>query len=86
MKKNHIEIEDIIDSRIAELEEDYELDWDDINRIRLAIYKENGWNYDPFPEEDPDEEEEEESYDEEYRYKSLEELLNEVGLTMRVFL
>ncbi|MCD8051860.1 MAG: hypothetical protein LUE89_09315 [Clostridiales bacterium] len=84
MKRNHIEIEDIIDSRIAELEEEYELDWDDINRIRLAIYKENGWNYDPFPEEDPNEEDEESEG--EWHYRTLEEDLNEVGMSVRDFL
>ncbi len=84
MKRNHIEIEDIIDSRIAKMEEDYELDWDDINRIRLAIYKENGWNYDPFPEENPDEEDED--YEGEWHYHTLEDDLNEVGMSVGDFL
>lgn len=84
MKKNFTEIEAIIESRIAELEEEYELDRDDLGDIRLEAYKENGWSYDPFPEED--EEEEEEDYEEEWHYKSLEEQLNEVGMSMRDFL
>ncbi len=83
MKKNYTEIEAIIEERIAELEEEYELDRDDINSERLKIYKENGWSYDPFPEED--EEEEEESCEEEYHYRSMEEMLNEVGMSWRDF-
>lgn len=83
MKKNYTEIEAIIEERIAELEEEYELDRDDINGIRLEAYKENGWSYDPFPEED--EEAEEESYEEEYHYRSMEEQLNEVGMSWRDF-
>lgn len=84
MKKNYTEIEAIIEERIAELEEEYELDRDDINDIRLEAYRENGWSYDPFPEED-EEEEEEETCEEEYHYRSMEEMLNEVGMSWRDF-
>ena len=49
MKKNFTEIEEIIENRIAELEEEYDLDRYDIEDIRTEAYKENGWNYGPFP-------------------------------------
>ena len=82
MKKNFTEIEEIIESRIAELEEEYDLDRYDIEEIRTEAYRENGWNYDPFP---LDEEEAEES-EEEWHYRSIEEQLAEVGMSMRDFL
>ena len=83
MKKNFTEIEEIIESRIAELEEEYELDNDDIADIRLEAYKEGGWSYDPFPLEEEEEDEEEE---ETYRYWSMEDRLREVGMSMRDFI
>ena len=49
MKKNFTEIEETIENRIAELSEEYDLDRSDIEDIRMEAYKENGWNYDPFP-------------------------------------
>ena len=49
MKKNFTEIEEIIESRIAELEKEYDLDHYDIEDIRLEAYWENGWSGDPFP-------------------------------------
>ena len=49
MKKNFTEIEEIIENRIAELEEEYDLDRYDIEEIRTEAYRENGWSYDPFP-------------------------------------
>ena len=82
MKKNFTEIESIIESRIAELEEEYELDRDDIADIRLEAYRENGWSYDPFPEED----EEEEEAEEEWHYMSMEDQLREVGMSWRDFI
>lgn len=81
MKKNYTEIEAIIEERLAELEEEYELDDYDRNEIREEIYKENGWSYDPFPIEDEEEEEEEE----EYHYRSMAEMLWEVGMSERDF-
>lgn len=81
-KKNYTEIEKIIEKRIAELEEEYELDNDDIEEIRTEAYKENGWSYDPFPLEE-EEPEEEEIF---YGYRSLEDQLWEVGMSMRDFL
>lgn len=78
-KKNYTEIEKIIEKRIAELEEEYELDNDDIEEIRTEAYKENGWNYDPFPLEEEEEPEEEEIF---YGYRSLEDQLWEVGMSM----
>lgn len=79
MKKPYTEIEEIIENRIAELEEEYELDRWDIAEIRLEAYRENGWSHDPFPEEEQEEEEE-------YHFRTLEQQLWEVGMSMRDFL
>ena len=46
------------DQRIAELEEEYELDTYDIQEIRDEEYRLGGWSYDPFPEIEEEEEEE----------------------------
>lgn len=81
-KKNFTEVEEIIENRIAELEEEYELDRDDIAEIREEAYRENGWAYDPFPLEDEEEKEEEE----EWYYRSMEDQLREVGMSIRDFL
>lgn len=81
MKKTITEIESIIEERIAELEEEYELDIYDRNDIREEEYKKGGWKHDPFPEEL----EEEEAEEEEWHYHSMEERLNEVGMSMRDF-
>ena len=81
MKKTITEIESIIEERIAELEEEYELDIYDRNDIREEEYKKGGWKHDPFPEEL----EEEEAEAEEWHYRSMEEQLNEVGMSMRDF-
>ena len=82
MKKTITEIETIIEERIAELEEEYELDIYDRNDIREEEYKKGGWKHDPFPEEL----EEEEAEEEEWHYRSMEEQFNEVGMSMRDFL
>ena len=82
MKKTITEIETIIEERIAELEEEYELYIYDRNDIREEEYKKGGWKHDPFPEEL----EEEEAEEEEWHYRSMEEQLNEVGMSMRDFL
>ncbi len=82
MKKTITEIESIIEERIAELEEEYELDIYDRNDIREEEYQKGGWKHDPFPEEP----EEEETEEEEWHYLSMEEQLNEVGMSMRDFL
>jgi len=71
-----------IEERITELEEEYELDTYDIQEIRDEEYRLGGWSYDPFPEIEEEEEEEEE----EWHYRSLEQQLNEVGMSMRDFL
>ena len=57
MKKNFTEIEEIIENRIAELEEEYDLDRWDIQEIRTEAYRENGWSGDPFPLDEEEEEE-----------------------------
>ena len=82
MKKTISEIESIIEDRIAELEEEYELDIFDRNDIREEEYRKGGWKHDPFPEELEEEEDEEE----EWHYMSLELHLYEVGMSMRDFL
>lgn len=80
MKKTITEIESIIEERIAELEEEYELDIYDRNDIREEEYRKGGWKHDPIPEELEEEETEEECH-----YRSMEEQLNEVGMSMRDF-
>ena len=80
-KQNYTEIEARIEERIAKLEEEYELDTYDIQEIRDEEYRLGGWSYDPVPEIEEEEEEEEE----EWHYRSLEEQLNEVGMSMRDF-
>ena len=82
MKKNFTEIEEIIENRIAELEEEYDLDRYDIEGIRTEAYRENGWGSDPFPLD----EEEAEEPEEEWHYRSIEKQLAEVGMSMRDFL
>ena len=77
MKKTITEVETAIENRIAELEEEYELDIYDRNDIREEEYQKAGWRHDPFPEELEEEAEEEE---EDWHYHSMEERLNEVGI------
>lgn len=77
MKKNYTEIESIIEERIAELEKEYDLDRFDIAEIREEAYTENGWNHDPFPEENGEEEEDEE----EWHYRSIEDQLHDLGMS-----
>ena len=45
-------------------------------------YQKAGWRHDPFPEELEEDDEEEE---EDWHYHSMEERLNEVGMSMRDF-
>lgn len=82
MKKTITEVKTTIEERIAELEKEYELDFYDRNDIREEEYQKGGWKHDPFPEEL----EEEEAEEEEWHYRSMEEQLNEVGMSMRDFL
>lgn len=81
-KKTIPEVETAIENRIAELEEEYELDIYDRNDIREEEYQKAGWRHDPFPEELEEEDEEEE---EDWHYHSMEERLNEVDMSMRDF-
>ena len=60
MKKTITEVETAIENRIAELEEEYELDIYDRNDIREEEYQKGGWKHDPYPEELDEEEEEDE--------------------------
>ena len=48
MKKTITEVETAIENRIAELEEEYELDIYDRNDIREEEYQKAGWRHDPF--------------------------------------
>ena len=66
MKKTISEIESIIEDRIAELEEEYELDIFDRNDIREEEYRKGGWKHDPFPEELEEEEDYFPDFDEIY--------------------
>ena len=91
-KKSITEIEQLIEKELAEQSEIYDLDRWDRNEIRKEIYKANGWSYDPFPEEDEEEEDEEDEdveYDEWgepiYRYRSMADMLHEVGMSERDF-
>ena len=79
MKKTITEIETAIEKRIAELEEEYELDIYDRNDIREEEYQKGGWKHDPYPEELDEEEEE-------WHYMTMEQQLNEVGMSMRDFI
>ena len=78
MKKTITEVETAIENRIAELEEEYELDIYDRNDIRSSDLLDDEDEEDE--EEDDDEEEEED-----WHYHSMEERLNEVGMSMRDF-
>ena len=80
MKKTITEVETAIENRIAELEEEYELDIYDRNDIREEEYQKARWRHDPFPEELEEEDEEED-----WHYHSMVERLNEVGMSMRDF-
>ena len=71
MKKTITEVETAIENRIY-----------DRNVIREEEYQKAGWRHDPFPEELEEEDEEEE---EDWHYHSMEERLNEVGMSMRDF-
>ena len=77
-KKTVAEIEAIIEAEIEKLSEEYDLDSWDIADIRTETYKANGWSYDPYPENE--EEEEDDEYEEEWHYKSMSEMLWEVGM------
>ena len=79
MQKDYLEVEAIIEERIAKESEEWDLDRHDIDQIRLEAYKENGWTYDPKPYDDEDEEEEEE-----YRYEKR-DFYFENGINYRNF-
>ena len=76
MKKTITEVENAIENRIAELEEEYELDIYDRNDIREEEYQKAGWRHDPFPEEleeEDDEEEEDEDDDDDGAEKDFDD-------------
>ena len=77
--KNINNIEAAIDNRIAELSKEFDLDRYDIEQIRLEAYRENGWSYDPFREE-------EEEPETEWHYRSMSDQLEEVGMNLWDFI
>lgn len=79
--RNYTEVEELIEQRIAEESEIYDLDDSDIAEIRLEVYKANGWSYDPFPLED-EEEEEDEEVEYEPAYRSLSQIYADLGLNI----
>ena len=81
--RNFTEVEEIIEQRIAEERELYDLDTWEIAEIRMEIYKANGWSYDPFPIEE--DEEEEPWDDEDCHILSLGEELQAIGMSSREF-
>lgn len=75
-----LEVEELIEKRIAEASEIYDLDDYDIAEIRLETYKECGWNYDAGKDEDEEEEAEEIEY--EPTYRSLSAIYIDLGLNI----
>ena len=57
-QKPYWEIENIIEERIAKESQEWDLGMSDIDDIRLEVYRENGWSYDPKPYDWEEEEEE----------------------------
>ena len=83
---NFREIENVIDKHIEIAEQEYELDRWDVKEIRLKVYKENGWSFDPDPfdnwkDQFPTEEEDEFSVN----YTDMEDRLFENGMSERDF-
>ena len=73
------EVEALIEERIAKESEEWDLDSYDIDQIRLEVYKENGWSYDPKPY---DEEEEEEDYSEDCIFRNgIRDYYAELGMS-----
>lgn len=86
MKKPITEIEAQIRERLESLAEEFDLDTFEINEEREAIYKANGWSYDPFPEGEEDEDEEEEDeYEGPIFLTTMSRMLWEIGMTERDF-
>ena len=74
-----LEVEELIEKRIAEESEIYDLDSSDIAEIRLETYKECGWSYDAGKDED---EEEDEAVEYEPAYRSLSAIYFDLGLNI----
>ena len=83
-KKSFTEIEALIEERIARESEEFDLDSWDIAEIRLETYKANGWDFDPFDEE---EEDERRDWDDDWHIPTMSEMLREIcmskGLPLR---
>lgn len=81
------EVEKRIEKRISEESEIYDLDEDDIKEIRLEVYKDSGWSFDPCADEEDDGEDDEEPgpYQKGYSSYSLEDWYMEFGLSHKDF-
>ena len=82
-KKSFTEIEALIEERIARESEEFDLDSWDIAEIRLETYKANGWDFDPFDEE---EEDERRDWDDDWHIPTMSEMLREICMSERDFL
>ena len=81
-KKSFTEIEALIEERIARESEEFDLDSWDIAEIRLETYRANGWELDPFEEE---EEDEAEDWEENWKPRTMSEMLREICMSERDF-
>ena len=77
-----LEVEELIEKRIAEESEIYDLDSSDIAEIRLETYKECGWSYDAGKDEDEEEEEEGTEIDYAACHLSLPQIYADLGLNI----
>ena len=77
-RKNFTEIEALIEERIAGESEEFDLDRWDIAEIRLETYRANGWDFDPFEEEDEEEEED-------WHPSTMSDILAEICMSGRDF-
>ncbi len=60
VKVNFKQVEAIIEKELKELEKEYDLDSMDIAELRDEIYTANGWDEDPFKEEESEDDDERE--------------------------
>ena len=81
-RKNFTEIEALIEECIARESEEYDLDRWDIAEIRLETYRANGWDFDPFEE---DEEEADVDWDDDWRIPTMGEMFAEICMSGRDF-
>ena len=82
-QKPYWEIEGIIEERIEKESQEWDLGRSDIDDIRLKVYRENGWSYDPRPY-DREEEAEDSSDDSVYR-NGIRDYYAELGMSREDF-